>query len=252
MSRIKPVFKCQDIYKDNFANSQCLLTISVGQEVHEGEKFEATIDLVNKSFNSCIMCVDDSLQRHSMALTSGQDAESFYSASIIAGDEWLKRNERYYSKLTILSKIIRWDTWLKHRDYLFQQNLIKSLIETDINYQQAFDETINEFLRRFYSRLNEYDKQLFNMEKARALCFDYLLEECTAMCLWPETECHFEVYPSPRNLAMHETHRRFVLTKHPHLLHAVAIKFKNRKQLKPQKFDFLSSENETLIAVATG
>lgn len=102
------------------------------------------------------------------------------------------------------------------------------------DYQASFDNTIDAFLQRYYPRLIE--KKDFDIERARALCLDYLLEECAALCLWPELNCHFEVYPSKRNAAMDETHKRFVIPKHPHLLHPISIKFKNRKQLKPQQF----------------
>ncbi len=60
------------------------------------------------------------------------------------------------------------------------------------------------------------------------------------MCLWPELECHFEVYPGQRNSAMRDTHRKFVLDLQPDLLHDVYIKFKGRSQFKPQ---FLKEAN---------
>lgn len=41
--------------KKGFKHSSCILLISVGQEAHEGERFSATIDLINSSFNSCIV-----------------------------------------------------------------------------------------------------------------------------------------------------------------------------------------------------
>lgn len=249
MDYIKPVFKCLDIYKEQFNSSQCLLTISVGQEVHEEKKLKATIELVNSTFKSAILLIDDSLQRHTMALTSKSDAESFYEFSIKLGDEWLSRNEEYYKKLTILKKVIRWDEWLNHPYYSINQNLIKSTIETDCTYKNAFDITIDEFLKRYYQRL--IDKEDFDIKRARLLCLDYLIEECTAMCLWPEMGCQFEVYPSPRNLAMQETHKRFVLPKYPDLLHAVAIKFKNRNQFKPQYLELLNNQAENLEMIGS-
>lgn len=239
MGRIKPVFKCKESDKGTFENLQCLLTISVGQEVHEGEKFAATIELVENSFKSCIMLIDDTLQRHTMALDSKENADFFYEKSLREGDLWMVRNEQYYNNLTILTKIMRWEEWLNHTSYNAQQNMLKELIGNDSYYRHAFEFTINEFLTRYYQRLTE--KIDFDMTRARQLCFEYLLEECTAMCLWPETNCHYEVYPSNRNLAMDETHKRFVLPKYPKLLHAVAIKFKNRKQLKPQCFEVLQT-----------
>lgn len=246
MTRLKPVFRyVEENDKAKFSGSQCLLTISVGQEVHEGEKFASTIDLVNASFDSCIMLIDDSLQRHTMAINTTKDAAFFYDISIKEGDLWLIRNETYYSKLTILKKIIRWNTWLTHSHYKDKQNEITALIQNDVSYKENFENTITEFLKRYYERLQETD--FFDMAKARQLCFDYLLEECTALCLWPEMNCQFEVYPSRRNQVMDETHKRFVLPHYPDLLHAVGVKFKNRKQLKPQYFESLQNGKEKLL-----
>lgn len=245
--RIKPVFKYKgssnkEIDKATLKQCKCLLTISVGQEVHEGDKFAATIDLVNAWFGSAILLIDDSLQRHSMALDKLQDADYFYAFSLLQGDLWLERNKPQYQRLTILQDILRWDQWLHHPHYAEQQQKIKACLAQQPDYQASFNHTIEEFLRRYDTRLpgsGYVDKQ-----RAKALCLDYLIEECSALCLWPELGCHFEVYPSPRNLAMEQTHQRFVLPDYPDLLHPLAIKFKNRKQLKPQQFHPLATTKE--------
>lgn len=240
MSRLKPVFKHADVEKSKFKQSRCLLTISVGQEVHEKEHFERTVELVNVSFDSCIMLIDDSLQRHTMALASERDADSFYQRSIEAGNQWLERNAVYYERLEILDKVIRWDHWLMHSDFQAQQDKIKSLISSNHSYKIAFINTVDAFLNRYFRRIK--DKTKFNLEGAQQFCLNYLIEECTALCLWPELACHFEVYPSRRNLAMAETHKRFVLPQYPDFLHAVSIKFKNRKQFQPQELILMKKD----------
>lgn len=57
-------------YKANLTNignvsdkkfDSCLITISVGQIVHEGEKFKAVLELVNNSFKKCTIAVCDTL-----------------------------------------------------------------------------------------------------------------------------------------------------------------------------------------------
>ena len=246
MTYVKPVFRRNNITeeKEKFKHSKCLLTISVGQEVHEGEKFSTTIELINSSFQSCIMLIDDSLQRHTMALEREEDADFFYDHSIQEGNLWLERNEKYYKNLTILDKIIRWDMWLFHAAYHEQKNKIITLMQNDPDYKYAFDETIEEFLRRYYKRAMH--KTIFDIERDRKLCRDYLVEECTALCLWIELNCHFEVYPNKRNLAMDETHKRFVQPSFPHLLNGVAIKFKNRKQFKPQRLNYTQENCQSI------
>ena len=52
------------LYTANFVNlksydlsnkfNSCILTISVGQNVHEGEKFKATLNLINKNCRSTL------------------------------------------------------------------------------------------------------------------------------------------------------------------------------------------------------
>jgi len=73
----------------------------VGQATHEEELFAITLDLVNKSFASCTLLVDDSLQRHNMAINTTKDANFFYEIAVKEGDLWLERNRKYYDGLTI-------------------------------------------------------------------------------------------------------------------------------------------------------
>lgn len=245
MENIKAVYRyVDDIHREKFGNAQCLLTISVGQEIHEGDKFESTIQLVSNTFQSCIMLVDDTLQRHTMALNTNKTPEELYSFSLDEGSQWLTRNEPYYAQLKNLSKIVRWNTWLHHPAYKINQNLIKNELARNGEYKKQFDLTVKEFLDRYIPRLGE--SSYFDYDRGYQLCLDYLIEECTAMTLWPELQCHYEVYPSRRNFAMEATHRQFVLAKNPDLLHAVGVKFKNRKQLKPQTFNMQNINHSQL------
>ena len=248
MLQIKPVFRCDEHFKPLFNKSKCLLTISVGQEVHEGEKFLSTVALVDRCFDACVMVVDDTLQRHTMAMEIGAESgDELFLASLKAGDSWLDRNRAAYSQMHIPLLIIRWNEWLSHKKYLSFKAMLEQTYRLDTSYRASFEATIDQFLER-YSRRNQ-DKNYVTDPKARQLCLDYLMEECAAMCLWPELGCEFEVYPNYRNAAMDETHRRFVLPEHPGLLHSVCVKFKNRGQLSPQKFEFSSKAAENRVIV---
>ena len=99
--RTKVSFKCPRDYAPLFKNSACVLTISVGQKNHESHKLHAAIDAVNKSFNSCIIMLCDTLQRHTLKIQSDKDENQLYGESLIAGDDWLTRNNLFLSKLTI-------------------------------------------------------------------------------------------------------------------------------------------------------
>jgi tRNA-dependent cyclodipeptide synthase len=240
LNRIKPVFKCPQEYKDRFLESTCLLTISVGQEVHEGDKFEATIDLINGQFKNITILIDDVLQRHSMMLVSTQTPEDIYQHSLEEGDLWLARNHSVYSRLSSPYNIIRWENWYLHTQYQSTHNKIKALYANDQEFAESFNATTSVFLERFMRRQPTLTK---NYDTAFQLCLDYLFEECSALCLWVEEGYHFEVYPSQRNLAMSITHEKLIKPNHPNFLLPVAIKFKNRKQLKAQRFS-TAIENE--------
>jgi len=59
MPRIKSIFRyAEEDDKAKFSSSQCLMTISVGQQTHEEERFDSTMELVNASFGSCVLCID--------------------------------------------------------------------------------------------------------------------------------------------------------------------------------------------------
>ena len=238
MPSVKAFFKYIDSQeKMRLKSSTCLFTISVGQQSHEGDRFSATIDLINNSFSSAIMLVDDSLQRHNMALNRKESADYFYETSIKEGDLWLKRNEKYYTKCKNLKKIIRWDYWRKHPNYQASHQNIKAALDQDAFYKEEMDYSINEFLNKYAKRLT--NDIHYNLERAKKLCFDFILEECTAVTLWPELKAQYEAYPGLHNKAIEGTRKRFVANNQ--LLNPVTIGFRNAGQMLPQKFILLSS-----------
>ncbi len=240
MQKIKAFFRnIADSTRAQFKNSQCLLTISVGQATHEGEMFAATMALINASFGSCILLVDDTLQRHTMALNKAEEADFYNNIALQEGELWLQRNKKYYSSLTIPLKIMRWDFWLNHPKFNAKRNEIIQLTENDPIYKSTFVHSIEAFLKKYRERL--VDPENFDIERAWRLSFDFVVEECTALSLWPELLCHYEVYPNRHNKAIEESRKRFVLAYYPDLLHALTISFKNAAQIQPQQFSLIQT-----------
>lgn len=243
MAKTKCFFRfSSDSEKIKFGASRCLFTISVGQQTHENEHFRSTVDLLNTSFKSCIMLVDDTLQRHTMAIEQEKDPDFFYETSITEGDLWLERNEKYYGQLQNLEKIIRWDNWLNHPNFNAQRDSILQLIDSDDAYKTAFQSSVDEFVAKYLARLK--NPSSFDTERAKRLSFNFILEECAALCLWQELECAYEVYPNLHNQAINETRARFVLSNRPDLLNTVTLGFRNAAQLAPQKFVCLEQNNQ--------
>lgn len=214
--------RCAPTEKKRFAHSNCIMPISVGQTIHEGEKFFATLKLINASFKECTLLVDDSIQRHTMKIQSDLDDEALYQMAIQAGDEWLIRNALSYESLTIPYRIMRWDDWRKHSLYTQAYEMITNYYEKQHDYQTAIHENIEEFLLRYTKKS---DNQAFDYEKAFGYCVDYLKEECAVMCLWAESDYAYEVYPSSRNKAMTATYDFIIRQAYPGLLKSISLYF---------------------------
>lgn len=176
-----------------FGQSTCLLPISVGQAVHEGAKFAATIKLINTSFKQCTILVDDSVQRHTIGIINHHaTSNELYQLALQEGDAWLKRCELSYNQLTIPYNIMRWDDWYDNPNYINSHLRVQNEYDSNEKYRNAIHTNINDFLMRYLSRFSNVD---VNKDRAFKLCRDYLIEECAVMCLWTENAYDFEIYP---------------------------------------------------------
>lgn len=207
-----------------FSQSKCIMPISVGQKIHEGKKFLATIKLINASFKECTILIDDSVQRHTMKINNNANDALLYQMAVKEGDDWLQRNESAYKELTIPYDIMRWDDWLNSASYKASAERVKQYYDNHEDYRNEIHANIEEFLSRYLVRFCENSK--VDQQKAFDDCLVYLLEECAVMCLWIEKKYEFEVYPSGRNKAMAATYDNLIKPFFPDLLKSVAIRYK--------------------------
>ncbi|MCX7114295.1 MAG: hypothetical protein NTW08_00020 [Gammaproteobacteria bacterium] len=207
---------------DDFIGSKCCVTISVGQSVHEEDKFKATLVAVNQHFSASIIMVCDSLQRHTMEILLPNSKEEIHEYANFLGLQWLERNLYSIKKMAIPVRISRWDEWLHHPNYSKKCTLINEQYLNDNLFKKSVDDTAFLFLSRNAGKLTlEYEDALY-LSKA------YLLEECAVMLLLAEEGYHFEIYPSERNAAMDYVYKHIISTFNDKLMVAVSIKFKNR------------------------
>lgn len=228
--------------KPIFAQAKCLLSISIGQQSHEGELFESTVELVNQNFSSCAISLYDSLQRYTMAIQSSQSPEFFHPVATKEGDLWLKRNKKYLDQLKHLEVIYRWDMWLQHPSFAQYRDELKETINKDEKYKAVFDQTVDKYLDKYCAQLKQ--NVAFDKARVQRLCMDYVIEECAVLRLWPELQYQYEAYPSIHNSAMEETRRRFVTLEQPDLLQPLAIKFRNAPQLRSQRFELFETAQQ--------
>ena len=227
--------ECPISDRKQFLKSTCIIPISVGQPIHEGQKFVAAIKLINASFKSCTILVDDSVQRHTMAISNSADADRLYELAVQEGSDWLKRNESGYQQLTIPYNIMRWDDWLNSKPFEESYRRVKQYYSENVHFQHAIQANIESFLSRYFARLEDTSSSSIDPSRAFSLCLDYLLEECAVMCLWVEGNYAFEVYPSGRNEAMAATYKHLIEPFHSNLLKPVALRFKKYPGNTPSK-----------------
>src|SRR3990167_715296 len=216
-----------------FENSSCIMPISVGQNLkhHEGEEFIATMKLVDRSFSSCTLVVDDSVQHYGMMIWSREPKNAIYFQAILEGDRWLSQNKNAYESLSIPYKILRWNDWVAHPSYSSQRALIDELYESNASYRQAVNFTINEYIqRRSRHAVNPIDQAL-----ATYCCLKYLLEECAVMSLWALEGYDFEVYPTGRNAAMKAAYDALVKSSYPGKLLSVSLEFRSRRSASQEQ-----------------
>jgi hypothetical protein len=240
MKKVKCSFKkvgAEDIAA--FSTAGCLLRISVGQKSHEDLRFEAAVKLVESSFNHCTVALHDTLQRHTMAISEpGMVAEDYREDALSLGEHWLARNKPYYEGAGIEFTVIRWDDWLNKPEYNDWKAVILAELKSNDQYRDSFDHSVKEYLDRYGRRLENADT--FDWKRAEKLCLDYLVEECAAMCMWPQTGCQYEVYAGTDNQAMNATRELFIHSKYPELLHSISIGFNRRPDMSPQVLDLVS------------
>jgi len=198
---------------------KCILLISVGKKYHEGVRLAATVDLINEwGFDSCLVAVNDTLQRYNYFDKTSQDA---YQYSLKMGDDWLDRNEKHINNLSSKVSIIRWNQSLQDEAYAS----IKSLIEKEYSGNEIYQNAIDSTAKIFIERLEQRDSKI-NLDLALTNSIQYLIEECPIiMPIWAKQGYDFIIYPKPMTRAMSMTHQIFVKPFYPDKVHWLSLKF---------------------------
>jgi hypothetical protein len=228
--QLKVAFKCPSVFKENFEKANCLLTISVGQLSHEGEKLAATLYAVNQVFARCKILVGDTLQRHTDKILSDLPDAVLYANAKQKGDEWLHRNSKMIKQIAIPCDISRWDSWLYHPNFIEAKEKVERYYSADENFKKAMHATIKEVQARLVRRtLNN----IVNLDSIFTNSYNYLIEECAAQLLWASDaeSINYEIYPSPRNKILNYTYNQYVKPHNADTLKPISLKFKKRSSI---------------------
>jgi signal transduction histidine kinase/CheY-like chemotaxis protein len=189
----------------------CIVSISVGQESHEGEKFLATMKMINMRFKKCTISVNDTLQRYTIAAIDPlkRSPEELYNEAKRKGDEWLERNMPVITQeLKIPFDVIRWDDYLHFSKFQENNIRVRDLYEKNQEYRSFIENVVLEL----HSRHKDGKFNNVTFEEFHALSKEYLLEECAAFLQWLDQPYDYELYPSI-NIKCFETTSAFITGK---------------------------------------
>lgn len=167
------------------------LGISVGKDIHEGEKFEALCLWANERFEHVSILICDSLQRYNLMIKDTLSEDFALHKSIKEGDKWLERNSKALNLLKNKT-IIRWDDYRLRPE--FEEKL--KLVNNHYNNNERFKTGVNKQATNMFCRqyIDKPAEGAF-FEKLTTLSVKYILEE-TAISSIIETEIKsINVYP---------------------------------------------------------
>jgi len=224
LERAKATFLHQVAEKPHFINSKAIMLISVGKEIHEGAKFSAAVELVNRSFKTCDILVCDVLQRHNMQINNFSISKNFYAESLLAGKEWVDRNNKHFQSLKIPYNIFHWEKYLLRQEFPSLQEKILVAYEEDSSFKEAMHDTITEFVTRYARRFDIIDEKM-----AFKCCFDYLVEETAIIMLMMQKDQYkYIVYPGKMPKVLSAARDKFVVPNNLELLKWVTIYIRHR------------------------
>lgn len=176
--------------------STCVLPISVGWDYHEGEAFQATIDLVCQRFSFCRVVVCDTLQRHSLRFASGllKSEVEVWDSSLHDGDAWLERNKCYLQTLSVPHIITRWSQYLNEPSYHYYHHKLDTLLKNDKKLNELVIQSAEAVYNKFVGsgRVSEDPSLRARFLKASTA---YQQEEIAVVMSWETMREDILLYP---------------------------------------------------------
>lgn len=167
------------------------LQISVGQDSHEGDKLDATLDWCKHRFDHVIVCVNDTLQRFNGQFEGMSQDDAFRRAQSL-GDRWITNHGPKVMTLPS-AELHRWEHWRSRPDFMKAMVQTRSLFATNAEFRDAIAANIKDFWMRRKRRGGLSDDHRFS-EFAR-LSEQYLLEETAVFSLMFKDKQAVDIYP---------------------------------------------------------
>ncbi|AGH98352.1 hypothetical protein A11S_1546 [Micavibrio aeruginosavorus EPB] len=165
--------------------------ISMHSENHVGEALHGMLNWVQENFENCILDFSDLLYRHNY-ISAGYSPEVAFKLSQEDGSKWLRNNMDIIQSISIPTKIIHWQTWLNHPDFIPNLNQFRHAYNT----QPAFRDALLGDVSKFYKRKNsEPSSGIESIENS----VEYMLEELAAHSILYTEHPSAVIYPGKQH-----------------------------------------------------
>jgi len=214
--RIKAKIQGISKYQTSPKETKVVLPISVGQDYHEGEKFVATLEMIEKRFAACDIIICDILQRYNFS--PEYTLEQSIQQVELEGTKWIERNMKYINNANIPIKIIRWKECLEFWGFKLALENIKNLFHEDSSLQLALKADIQKFIDRDQAR---------SINEIESACTNYLFEEAAVfISFFYEKKYDYVVYPSVIPKFIQQCREKFLSKTSTDCLYDLKIYFK--------------------------
>ena len=168
-----------------------MISISHGQENHEGAKLDALLAWGIANHSTCLLNISDTLHRHNLIRAGATPDEAMQNAYRL-GNEWMQRNAAVLARhKDRFSRIHRWNDWLHHPEFPGVHAQVLAFYADVTPFRAAADADILDFIGR--KRTEADDHEYTRLETASRA---YLLEETAAYIIMARTYAANRVYPA--------------------------------------------------------
>lgn len=175
------------------------IEISVGADYHNGPKFAAVKDLINRNHLAWLkayekrtpsaddpriaavdLCINCTLQRYNK-IAEGIDAETATREAFEEGTAWRVRHQPVIDQIQVPVTVYRWPDWTGSPGFETKLQRIRALGEAD----PAFRDAVNADIETILARRKKHGRQPRDEVAFRSCSLDYIQEELAAFALMP-------------------------------------------------------------------
>ncbi|MBS9405489.1 tRNA-dependent cyclodipeptide synthase [Halomonas sp. TRM85114] len=177
----------------NRAETIISVEVSLANEKCTGNHLRAILDWIGIGWSEIQFSIGDTLHRFNVyagELRTGNGRSEMEMAEEYTrnlGNDWMESNAAWIGSLPIDTRIIRWDEWRAHPNFLDETKRFRDALSADPEFAEAVYRDIQQF--------NERRGTTNSKEHHLAVQSEYILEELAVYAIQSEEKSTINIYP---------------------------------------------------------